>query len=233
MKAILIADSDSSVTVLRDNLRPYGFDIIRYRSAIKALDNLEEIEPDAVFINTSDFPRHWKTLVQYIRSDTGKDETVIVLLTGERFGTEDADKAVHIGVQAIIGEEMDKSEDKEHLVEIFSRYRHIEGAEGSQNAKEAARNAVFLFTNPLNETIVTGKLERLGAREIRFRPDSPSLTADLAENETLGECSLKLGEDAIYPECRIKKNTNLMILEMINLKEDEQALLEKFIFGER
>ena len=104
MKALLIADTDASVMSLTRHIKPYGFDIIRYRSAVKAIENLEEIEPDAVFISAVDFPRHWKTLTQFMRADAKRDDTLIVLITDARFSADDADKAAHLGVQAIIGE---------------------------------------------------------------------------------------------------------------------------------
>ena len=96
MIALLISDTDIFVDRLEQTVAPCGFDIIRYRSAVKALDNIDEIHPHAVFISASDFPRHWKTLVQFIRADTTRDETVIILLINDRFSNDDADKAIHI-----------------------------------------------------------------------------------------------------------------------------------------
>ena len=47
---MIIADTDAPVRKITDYLAPWGFDSIRYRSAVKAIDNIEEIGPDAVFI---------------------------------------------------------------------------------------------------------------------------------------------------------------------------------------
>jgi hypothetical protein len=229
MKALLIADLDATMTTVSRYIKPYGFDTIHYRSAVKAIDNIEEIAPDAVFISTGDFPRHWKTIVQFIRADTDKDTTVIILLINNRFSAEDADKAVHIGVQAIIGETLSSANDEKKLVEVFSRYRHI-GPEGIvPTIDNPGARAVFLFTNPVNDVIITGKVESLDAKGLRFRPDAPSATAELVPGELMDQCSLKLDDDVLAPACRIVKNTNLMILEFDGLATRDASILEKFI----
>ncbi len=231
MKALLIADSDTSIKSISSHIKSYGFDIIRYRSALKAIENIEEIAPDAIFISTGDFPRHWKTIVQYIRSDTDKDTTIIILLINERFTAEDADKAVHIGVQAILSDTLTASNDEHKLMEVFSRYRHMGNDENSYVYDQIEERSIFLFTNPLNETIITGKVEGLSATELRFKPDAPSATADLASGEILSECSLKIGGSILSPVCRIKKNTNLMILEFDGMSDKDSKILKKFISG--
>ncbi len=229
MKALLIADSDIAVRNISGYVKPYGFDTIRYRSALKAIENIEEIAPDAVFISTGDFPRHWKTIVQFIRSDTDKESTVIILLINDRFTAEDADKAVHIGVQAIITENLDASNDEHKLKEVFARYRHLESTEAAVSGARIEERAIFLFTNPVNDTIITGKVNSIGMSEIRFKPDAPSSTADLANGELLDQCSLKLDGKIFSPVCMIQKNSNLMILEFVGLDKKISQGLSDFI----
>lgn len=231
MKALLIADSDVAARNISLHIKPYGFDSIRYRSALKAIENIEEIAPDAVFISTGDFPRHWKTIVQFIRSDTDKDATVIVLLINDRFTAEDADKAVHIGVQAIITEALDASNDIHKLKEVFARYRHLGADETPLVVDRIEERAIFLFTNPVNDAIITGKIDSIGMTEIRFKPDAPSSTADLAPGELLDQCSLRLNGTILSPVCMIKKNTNYMILELTGLDEKMSRTLSEFISG--
>jgi DNA-binding response OmpR family regulator len=56
MIALLVADTDLSVRSIEDTIEPYGFDVVRYRSPVKALDNIDELSPDAVFISTGISP---------------------------------------------------------------------------------------------------------------------------------------------------------------------------------
>ncbi len=231
MKAMIIADSDETARSVEGYVAPLGFDSVHYRSAVKALDNIGEIEPDAVFISSGDFPRHWKAIVQFIRSDTGKDRTIIVLLTGERFTAEDADKAIHIGVQAIVRETLDSAEDEPKLAEVFARYKSVDGPGGPArySHEELAEKAAFMFTNPLTEAIVTGRLERLDTEGLQFRPDVPSAAADLAEGDRVGECSLKIGDDLISADCRVRKGGTILRLDFDGLGEKERRKIEAFI----
>jgi hypothetical protein len=231
MKAMIIADTDAPVQKITDYLAPYGFDAIRYRSAVKAIDNIEEIGPDAVFISAVDFPRHWKTISQFIRADTDKDRTVIVLLTNERFSSDDADKAAHIGVQAIVDEALAGSGDEHQLFEVFARYKQISGETRlPQDALDRIRDkAAFMFTNPVSETIITGKVESLSEREIMFKPDAPAMTADLASGETIDSCSLKLDDKILNPNCRVRKNGYLLALEITNADSAQDAAIKSFI----
>lgn len=233
MKAMLIADSDSAARTVSHYVTPLGFDLVHYRSPVKALDNFGEIEPDAVFISAGDFPRHWKTLVQFIRADTGKDRTVVVLLVNDRFSGDDADKALHIGVQAIVGESLDSSADEPRLDQVFSRYKPIDspGNVGRFQYEPVSDRAAFMFTNPLSDAIVTGKIENLDLDGLRFRPDVPSAVSDLSEGDALDECSLKLDGAIISPECRVVKSGNLMKIEFTAMKDRERSALRAFIGG--
>lgn len=241
MKALIVAETDNPVRTIAGYVTPLGFDVIRYRSAVKALDNIEEIMPDAVFISATDFPRHWKTLSQFIRSDTGKDATLIILLANERFTADDADKAATIGVQAIIGEDLDRPSDEKRLADLLSRYRDIR-AGNSANATSAAvvsqsgtlpaatcADAVFLFTNPLNDAIITGKVESLSPTSLAFRPDAPAMVADLAVSDILELCSLKLGDKILSPKCRIRKTGYVLGLDLVEPGESITEALRALI----
>ena len=229
MIAMLVADSDTSTDALSRTLRPYGFDVVRYRSAVKALDNICEIVPDAVFVSATDFPRHWKAIAQFIRADTDRDRTIIVLLTGERFTSDDADKAIHIGVQATIGETIASAEDRERLIALFSRYKPSAEPRENFEYRDVAARATFLFTNPINETIITGKVESISRREMRFRPDAASATADLAAGDVLDQCSLKLDDAVIQPKCRVERNGSVIQLAFDGIPESDGAAIERFI----
>lgn len=231
MKALLIADSDDTVKNIAHYISPFGFDTIRYRSALKAIENIEEITPDAVFISTGDFPRHWKTIVQYIRSDTEKDTTIIILLINERFTADDADKAVHIGVQAIISEHLDASNDEHKLMEVFSRYKHISPEQNVNRYDRIEERAIFLFTNPLNDTIITGKVDGISLKELRFKPDSPVASADLATGELIEQCSLKVNGTILSPRYRIKKNSNVIIFDLEYMSASDNQVFSSFISG--
>lgn len=66
MKILLVSEDEDVSLSIANAVRMAGKDVIIYRYLLKALDNIEEISPDAVIINAVDYPRHWKVLVSYI-----------------------------------------------------------------------------------------------------------------------------------------------------------------------
>lgn len=99
MKAIIISDESQTIASIKENLEFKGFDTIVYRWLLKALDNIEEIQPDLVIVSTSEYPRHWKTLTQFITSGIGGDTTVVILYTQNKLSEEDKEKAEALGVK--------------------------------------------------------------------------------------------------------------------------------------
>jgi len=81
MKAIIICDDDEVIGKVDAALASLSYDTIIYRWLLKAMDNLEEIEPRVVFIDGFGYPRHWKTLAQYIK--TSFKNAPLVLLAAD------------------------------------------------------------------------------------------------------------------------------------------------------
>ena len=68
MKALVISDDVKTLEFVEDILLKNGMDVINYKWLVKALDNIEEINPDLIVVNVLDYPRHWKTLAQFVKT---------------------------------------------------------------------------------------------------------------------------------------------------------------------
>jgi len=99
MKALLVSDrqdvSDHIKTVLKEN----GYDLIQYKWIIKALDNIEEIQPDIIILNAEEYPRHWKTLAAFVKSGIGGNDVALFLYKKSELSREDIKKAEELGVK--------------------------------------------------------------------------------------------------------------------------------------
>jgi len=118
MKAIIISDESEAISKLDATLVASGFDTIIYRWLLKALDNIEEIRPDLVIVSAHEYPRHWKTLTQFITSGIGGDKTKVFLLTGNDLNEEETEKAKALGIKGFL--QGVSNEDIEHLKELLS-----------------------------------------------------------------------------------------------------------------
>ena len=91
MKALIIADDETVIERVSEAVKTCGYDVIVYRWLLKALDNIEEIAPQLIIVSAKDYPRHWKTLVQFVSCNAAEPQ--MILYTGGAFSEEEAKKA--------------------------------------------------------------------------------------------------------------------------------------------
>jgi hypothetical protein len=127
---IICASLESLGKIAEDSRLSVPCEIIHYSQALKAMDNIEEIDPGAIIINARDFPRHWKAIVQFVRQDRSRKTCPIIVLHGDSFTGEDADKAYVIGVNAVVPESLPPGEKAIRIQGILNRYL---GAEETPN----------------------------------------------------------------------------------------------------
>lgn len=99
MKALIISDRQEIIESVTPILKQNGFDIIHYRWIIKALDNVEEIQPDVIVLSAGEYPRHWKTLSGFVKSGIGGNSVKLYLNDLKELNAEDSKKACDLGVE--------------------------------------------------------------------------------------------------------------------------------------
>ena len=99
MKALIISDRQEIIESVTPLLKQNGFDIIHYRWIIKALDNIEEIQPDVIVLSAGEYPRHWKTLSGFVKSGIGGNSVKLYLTDLKELDAEDSKKAADLGVE--------------------------------------------------------------------------------------------------------------------------------------
>ena len=98
MKALVISGNAEIYEVVAPLLKQKGFELIHYRWIIKALDNIEEIQPDIIVLSAVEYPRHWKTLAGFVQSGIGGNQVKVYLCETTHLTVEDAAKADELGV---------------------------------------------------------------------------------------------------------------------------------------
>lgn len=184
MKALIISEDENVYSVLNSVLQKAGYDTIIYKWLLKALDNIEEIRPDCIVVSSSEYPRHWKTLVQFVKSGIGGDEVEVYLYEPNPMSSEDEEKARILGItdyfttlepsvlEGIFGtekndlsklesvaEEMPEPElETEPEEEPLLTVENIIADEAEEPEKEKAKNeGHYMFTHPYSGKYVTGK----------------------------------------------------------------------------
>ena len=226
MKLLLVLCSNSTYKQIFVCLRPLGFEIIRYFHALKAMDNIDEIDPQAIIISAVDFPRHWKTMVQFFRTERTKDDCPIVILKGENFSMEDSSKASFIGVSGTVYESLDTQE-IERLQNILERHLPVEEKRRSRRFRiDSWQRFGFAFNHPESGVLITGQIMDISRGGLSFLPDNKALVDSISLNSRLENCSLRSGELILSPVCRLVRIGRLVSMEFLSFPQGEQASLD-------
>jgi hypothetical protein len=230
MKILLVAEKDSTRESLLHHLKPRGFDLIHYRHPIKAMDNIDEIEPEVVFFSAEDFPRHWKPFITLLHETMPKERTTFVLLKGDVFSFDEAAKAKHLEVSGIIRENLQDRKEYSRLEELLSHYKTLtEIRTEPRYIPEESDNVEFIFTHPQSSAVVTGALFDLSPGGAAFAPDDTNLVVNIPVGTVLRRCSLKIEDTFISLRSEVVRNAERLGLQFLDLVEDEKAIISSYI----
>ena len=171
MKALIISEDENVYTTLDEILKKASYDTIIYKWLLKALDNIEEIQPDLIVVSSSEYPRHWKTLVQFVKSGIGGDDVQIYLYEPTPVSAEDEEKARILGVNGCFSEfeEFGKmvlrpaQEPQEEALEVQEEVPVVEetavpeSVEGASEEPTVTNTGHFMFTHPGSQKFISGK----------------------------------------------------------------------------
>jgi hypothetical protein len=194
------------------------------------MDNIDEINPHAIIISAKDFPRHWKIIVQFVRSQRSKDSCPIIILKGNNFALEETSKAYYLRVNGVVPETLENRQEISQLQNILSRYIPIDEKRRSQRYQpdEWSRFG-FVLISPGERSIVTGEVKTISATGLSFCPDYSGWTKDVSLNMELSECSLRVGEQILSPVCRLVRTGRIISFEFISFPQGEQSCLNSYL----
>ena len=205
MKVLLIAEEDKTIDALVPVIKKSGAEIIVYRWLLKALDNVEEIAPDMAIISTAEYPRHWKTFVQFTKSGIGGVVPKIILYNSRPMSDDEKAKARSLGVFGMFG-----SLDEKGLEEVEN---YLAGKSDSGfGVVSNGPKFELVFTNPKSECLVTGVVKSFDKNRVEFSSDVPDLVKNLAAGDTIERATF--GENKIYKHVSAKVLSNGARLEL-------------------
>jgi len=230
MKILLIADDSGLKKRISDHFKPKGFSIIHYNNPLKGMNNYEEIEPEIVIFNSTDYPRHWKIANNFLKHDIPHINPVFFLMINEIFPMEEVCKAVYLGIDAIISDEYESENYLEHIENLIGRFYSSQISIKTPLLLESPENRIdFMFMNPENFQLATGSLSELSLSGAGFKPDDPETVFPLAKGTILENCSLSTDEGIITIKAEIVNNSGIMDLSFLSFSENGEDLLENYI----
>jgi DNA-binding response OmpR family regulator len=230
MKMMLVSDTPVLKPFLEKNFTFQQADVIHYDNPIKAMDNLEEIQPEIVLFAATDFPRHWKPFVMYLRNTFNRHETVFVLLINDGFSEEEAEKAEHLQVNAVLDEDLTSSQTLERVRAIITRYhQNIDIRRNIRYLPGRNDGISCVFTNPYTFRFVYPSVVDISAGGLRLRPERDDVLKEIDPHTILAMVSLQLGETILSVRLRIIRVTETIACEFMDLSVDTEKLITDFI----
>jgi len=230
MKLLLVLGSDDNFDLISKSMRPLGFEIIRYRHILKAMDNIDEVNPSAIVVSARDFPRHWKILVQFVRSELSKEVCPIIVLKGSTFSTEETSKAFFLGVSGVLDDALENLERLDRLQNMLGRYVPVqEKRKNHRYFVEPWHRIGFLVANLNGKSIVTGTVQNISAGGLTFAPIGSEPPGDEILNSDFTECSLRIGDAIISPVCRLVRTGKMVSMKFASFPKGEKRILEQYL----
>ena len=128
MKALVISDRPEIIDFVTPLLKEKSFDLIHYRWIIKALDNIEEIQPDVIVLSAGEYPRHWKTLAGFVQSGIGGNDVKLYLYETTPLSEEDLKKSKELGVYSFTEAFASCENVEDSFTDVDAAYNDADGA---------------------------------------------------------------------------------------------------------
>jgi hypothetical protein len=230
MKMLLVAARDQFVGVLSYHLKPLGFELERMGDPVRAMEAIEEIDPQAILFHAGDFPRHWKALLKLVRERKNKEELIFLLIAPHDFDLDEAAKAAHLGINGIIGEDLSDKQELYRLEELVRRYRSVREKRNFARLIPTQDDSLgFAFTHPRRLSLVLGKIREISIQGASFYPSEASVVSDLTVGHEIRNCSLKVGDEIISVTCRLTRNREELGFQFLSFEEGGHHKLLRYI----
>ena len=202
MKALIISEDEKVFTSLNETLTKAGYDTIIYKWLLKALDNIEEIRPDCIVVSSSEYPRHWKTLVQFVKSGIGGEDVKIYLYEPNPISQEDQEKAKILGITGYFDKLEEFAPDEIHEKPVI--------VEDKAPESDAIINTGhFMFTHPVTKKFVSGKF---------FDYNGKTLSCSFYDSNDLKELvSGNLIENFTFFDTKVTRMCSVRINELVSI----------------
>ncbi|MCX7788128.1 MAG: hypothetical protein N2442_10580 [Spirochaetes bacterium] len=230
MKVLLICEREKVKDQLVIALSSYLVEVIWYRDPIKAMDNLDEIDPDTIVLSAADFPRHWKVFLAFVQGTIKKSVSVFLLIS-DTFDREEKSKAEALGVQGIFHEELRNETEWESLINVLHPPAKGKGEQGIPTSKESffepspKDRIELLFLHPETLHLIEGKITRIGKETLWFLPSKKEKTQDLTPPLHLPACSFRVGSSLHTIDLELLENREQLVLRFLQIPPE---LAERF-----
>lgn len=226
MKVLLISNDQMTASRINRYFTPGGYGFIQYNNPLKAMDNFHEIKPDVVLFHESEYPRHWKLAVKFLREQYSRDSSLFILLVDHLFSDEDAHKAHFLGVNGLLRTD----ESMETLESMILRYKIAPEIRKTQQLIPVGDTRLdFMFMNPGNLQLINSHILELSVNGAVLKIDEPYKASGLECGTVLKNCSLKTRDGIVNLNARIEHTGVILEIAFLDGSENWQSYVQDSI----
>lgn len=227
---MLVSDSPALTPFLERTFSFQNADVIHYSNPIKAMDNLEEIQPEVVLFAATDYPRHWKPFVLFMRTTFARHESVFILMINDEFPAEEAAKAEHLEVNAVLDEDLTSQQTVERIRAVITRYhQNIDIRRSIRYIPSPHDRIRFAFVNPYTITVTLGRVIDISTGGLRFEPQRSAGLDQIDPHATISSASLRLGDRLYALRMKVIRVAETIAFEFVDLGIDSERELSDFL----
>lgn len=165
MKTLIISNDEQFTKTIDTFFTRKGYSTIIYKWLIKAMDNLEEIKPDILIMSADEYPRHWKSLVQFMESGIAGKEYKIYLYKKEQVQDEEELKIQKLNIAKVF-DNLDSITLNTTFADCFAKKQQAEPIENTKTQSDNENS--LIITNPGTHNFVYGKYSFINEKALNF-----------------------------------------------------------------
>lgn len=195
-----------------------NIETIHYKNALKALDNLNEIEPDIFYIKKEDFLRLWKITLTGVREIYDKNSCIFVI---EGILDKDEQKAFNFLGGNYINDTGD--EGLTGIKDLITQHRMVD----RQKIYYTESNELCIgFVKPDDFSFVSGIINEISESKITFTPDNPEECKDLPMETLIQEASISRDSEVVNVNLEITQIADQITCKIVNNQENYIAMID-------
>jgi DNA-binding response OmpR family regulator len=227
MIIMLVDGLEEDRTFFTKPLLKNGISLIHYLNPVKAMDNLTEIQPDAIVFVLEDYPRHWKAMLKVVRETHSREQCPFLLLCRDTPDEETVHKAMYLGGNGFVRWAEESENMVFRILEILGRYIALPNS-GSKNRYFTSEGSI-VFSHPKTGALISGDLISFESNHLVIMPSNRKLCFDLEPGAILSDCSLQVEQDFMSVHLKVTKNTGNLIAEFTDMPEEEVVSVKDFL----
>jgi len=215
MTILVISASTELRTIVQEAIPKQSvLQIIHYRNPVKAMDNVEEIKPSLILFSYSDYPRHWKPFLSYIRASLSREEAPFVLLSNIEISALETEKIIELEVNSVLLGDIGSERLQSQLKDALLRFPMVmERSNSTHWIPQKKDDLSVCLAHPFNLHMITGRLIEVFETGLFFVPDYNTSTKDISDGVTVDFGTLKKKDKVISFKGILKKIGNTIAID--------------------